>query len=217
MLLLTFLACSDVTSPENGARLGPVIQLQDWFTSCFLLEGEGEVVLFDACWRSARLEKTLGEQGLAPSDVTHVLVTHGHDDHVGALEVLPNARVWALAAEAELVETATDGAVALDRTLADGESLSLAGQTVEVFAVPGHTDGSAVFLVGGTLVFGDAGLVNAAGELVAVPEDRSDDPAQAEESVRALAERLAPRAEEIDWIAPAHSAAIAGFAPLADF
>lgn len=217
MLLFVLLACADVTSPENGARLGPVIQLQDWFTSCFLLEGGGEVVLFDACWRSPRLEEALGEQGRGASDVTHVLLTHAHDDHVGALEVLPNAQVWALGAEAELVETATDDATALDRVLADGDSLSLAGETVEVYAVPGHTDGSAVYLVGGTLIFGDAGLVNAAGELVGVPEDRSDDPAQAEESVRALAERLAPRSDEVDWIAPAHSAAIAGFAPLADF
>ena len=137
MLLFVLLACADVTSPENGARLGPVIQLQDWFTSCFLLEGGGEVVLFDACWRSARLEEALGEQGRGASDVTHVLLTHAHDDHVGALEVLPNAQVWALAAEAELVETATDDATALDRVLADGDSLSLAnGIGIRCLTIP---------------------------------------------------------------------------------
>lgn len=55
------------------------------------------------------------------------------------------------------------------------------------------------------------------GELVPPPGHRSDDPARAVESVRALAERLAPRADAIAWTAPAHSAAIAGDAPLAAF
>lgn len=217
MLLLSLLACADVTPPEDGARLGPLVQLQDWFTSCFLLDGGDTVVLFDACWRAGRLERALDAQGLAPEAVTHVLLTHGHDDHVGALDALPGAAVWALAAEAARVEGANDGAVRLDRALADGELLELAGETVEVYAVPGHTAGSAVYLVGGTLVFGDAGLVDRDGRLVPPPEDRSDDPERAVESVRALAERLAPRAAEIEWIAPAHSAAVAGYAPLAAF
>lgn len=217
MLIFALLACADVTAPKDGARLGPVVQLKDWFTSCFLLQGAEEVVLFDACWRGDQLEASLADQGLTPDAVTHVLLTHGHDDHIGALEVLPGAQVWALEAEAALVKETSEGAVALDRTLSDGESVSLAGQTVEVFAVPGHTDGSAVYLVGGTLIFGDAGLVNRDGVLVPPPEKRSDDPALAVESVRVLADRLAPRAEEIVWIAPAHSAAIAGFEPLETF
>ena len=62
-----------------------------------------------------------------------------------------------------------------------------------------------------------ARLVNRDGELVPVPEDRSDDPQQLVESVRALAERLEPRRDEIRWLAPAHSEALAGFAPLANF
>lgn len=216
MLILATLACADVSSPEDGAQLGPVVQLKDWFTSCFLLDGGDEVVLFDACWRGDRLTRLLDRQGLAPEAVTHVLLTHGHTDHVGALEALPGAAVWALEAEAPLVAESADGRP-VDRVLADGEVVSLAGQTVEVFAVPGHTAGSAAFLVGGTLVFGDAGLVDRDGALVPAPEGRSDDPALAIDSVRALADRLAPRAEEIEWIAPAHSAAIAGFAPLDAF
>jgi len=217
MWLLPLFGCADVTPPEDGARLGPVVQLQDWFTSCFLLDGGDEVVLFDACWRGGRLEAALDDQGLTPDAVTHVLLTHGHDDHVGALDVLPGAQVWALGAEAALIDEGTEGAVELDRALVGGESFTLAGETVEVYAVPGHTAGSAVYLVGGTLVFGDAGLVNRDGVLVPPPENRSDDPSLAVESARALAERLAPRADDIAWIAPAHSAAIAGYAPLAEF
>ena len=215
MWLISLLACSDVTAPEAGAQLGPVVQLKDWFTSCFVLEGDTEVVMFDACWRAGPVERALADQGLTPDAVTHVLLTHGHDDHVAGLEAFPGAAVWALEAEAALVEEAVG--VGLDRALADGETLTLAGQTIEVFAVPGHTAGSAVFLVDGTLIFGDAGLVDRDGVLVPAPEGRSDDPAAAVDSVRALAERLAPRADEIAWIAPAHSAAIAGYAPLGDF
>jgi glyoxylase-like metal-dependent hydrolase (beta-lactamase superfamily II) len=209
-----FLAgCADVTPPEDGAVLGPVVQLRDWFTSCFLLDAD-DVVLFDACWRPGHLEEALADHGLAPDDVTHVLSTHGDRDHVGGIEILGRAEVWGLPGDEDLL--AEEG-VRLDRTLADGEVLSLAGHAVEVLAVPGHTSGSAAYLVDGTLILGDAALVDRDGALVSVPEKRSDDPERAVESLRALADRLEPRRDEIRWLAPSHSAALAGFEPLAAF
>jgi glyoxylase-like metal-dependent hydrolase (beta-lactamase superfamily II) len=88
-----------------------------------LLKGNGEVILIDtgydhkeygkyfadlygvSNWHSP--EEVLRECGVTPADVTQVLITHAHFDHMGGLDLFPNAKfrvqkreldkwVWAL-------------------------------------------------------------------------------------------------------------------------
>ncbi|MBL8933571.1 MAG: MBL fold metallo-hydrolase, partial [Archangium sp.] len=66
---------------------------------CSLLKTDVGPVLFDACWRPEELRARLTENGVKPEDVGTVLFTHGHQDHVAGLAILPNARIAALAAE----------------------------------------------------------------------------------------------------------------------
>lgn len=136
---------------------------------------------------------------------------HGHGDHVGGLRLFPGARIWVLPEDAALL--AESGAAA-DADLADGAPVAVGEHTVEVFAAPGHTAGSAVFLVDGVLVLGDQALQTRDGSLAPVAEGRSDDPEQLLASMAALVDRLRPRADEITWLAPAHSAPLAGFGAL---
>lgn len=69
----------------------------------------------------------------------HVLVTHHHRDHTGGLATLKAAtdcRIWGPKAET---------IAGLDRQLNDGDSISILGQTLQVYAVPGHTLGHIAF------------------------------------------------------------------------
>jgi glyoxylase-like metal-dependent hydrolase (beta-lactamase superfamily II) len=204
--------CADVTPPEDALDLGPVEQVKDWFTSVYLLRHADGVALFDAGFREGHMERALEDRGLAPSDVTDVLLTHGHDDHVGALSLFAGARVWASAEDAALVEEASG--VAPTDVLEAGVPVTVGENTIEVFAVPGHTPGSVVFLVDGVLVLGDQALQNRDGEIEPVNERRSDDPEQLLAEMTALVAALEPRADEIAWLAPAHSAPVAGFGAL---
>jgi glyoxylase-like metal-dependent hydrolase (beta-lactamase superfamily II) len=208
--------CADVTPPEDGFSRGDVTVLKDWFTSALLLESGDAVVLFDAGYRDGKMTRLLDDRGHAPDDVTHVFLTHGHSDHLGLLPEL-SATVHALAEEASLVEEESEGEVTIDVFVEDGVSVDVGDTVVEVFAVPGHTAGSAVYLVNGVLVLGDSALVNRDGDLVPVAEKRSDDPQMLVESMRALADRLAPRADDVRWLAPSHSAWMEGFEGLREF
>lgn len=107
-----------------------------------------------------------------------ILLTHGHFDHIGAVEALRNAYqvpVWAAEAERELlsdVEANLSGSwtgrpirVKADRWLQDLDCFMLAGMRIQMILTPGHTAGSCcyylaeehVLLSGDTLFAGSCG------------------------------------------------------------
>ena len=107
-----------------------------------------------------------------------ILLTHGHFDHIGAVEALRNAYqvpVWAAEAERELlsdVEANLSGSwtgrpirVKADHWLQDLDCFMLAGMRIQMILTPGHTAGSCcyylaeehVLLSGDTLFAGSCG------------------------------------------------------------
>jgi hydroxyacylglutathione hydrolase len=84
-------------------------------------------------------------------EITHVLVTHPHPDHVAGL-----AEAWAqlgnpplVAHEATAAELDTD----VEVILGDGESLEAGGLHVEALLTPGHAAGHLAYLVDATDLF----------------------------------------------------------------
>jgi glyoxylase-like metal-dependent hydrolase (beta-lactamase superfamily II) len=88
-------------------------------------------------------------QGLS---VSHIVVTHTHKDHTGAVAALkaltgaavvgagPHIAARPLAlGEINPLDAASDGDYRPDRMLADGETLEGPGWTLEAVATPGHT------------------------------------------------------------------------------
>ena len=55
---------------------------------CCLLEGEGKKILFDTGYSDIFL-KNAKKMGIALDDLTHVVLSHGHNDHTRGLQFLP--------------------------------------------------------------------------------------------------------------------------------
>lgn len=140
-------------------------------TNCYLIYDEEtrEALILDPADEEAKLARMLKEQGLKPAAI---LLTHGHFDHIGAVEPLRKQygiRVYCLAEEKELMENpgynlselfGAGFGVTPDVTLRDGEELCLAGFRIQVIATPGHTAGSCCyyfpedrFLISGDTLF----------------------------------------------------------------
>jgi glyoxylase-like metal-dependent hydrolase (beta-lactamase superfamily II) len=93
--------------------------------------------------------------------VRAIFVTHAHADHVGGTKAFPNAQLYLLEPdipELQRTQGADVRALATIHALRDGQRLDVSGTSVEVFRVPGHTPGSAAFLVYGVLFLGDSAV-----------------------------------------------------------
>lgn len=66
------------------------------WSSVWLLQGQGRIVLVETGPPSyvSLLSSGLADLGLVPGDVTDILLTHAHWDHVGNLAMFPGATRW---------------------------------------------------------------------------------------------------------------------------
>jgi hydroxyacylglutathione hydrolase len=167
-----------------------ITQIRLGRTNCYLLRGTGSAVLVDAGMPGAvrRFARTLARLGTQPSEVRHLVLTHGHADHVGcasAVRAMTGASVIMHAHDAPLVErggsTLPPGATSWGRvlrlllrplsaamrytgfvpdvTINAAMSLGPFGIPAHVVHTPGHTAGSvSVLLDSGEALVGDLAM-----------------------------------------------------------
>ncbi len=195
------------------------------YASAFIIEGVEGVVLIDAGMDPAApaILSALDRRGYGAEDVHAIVFTHGHGDHIGGASMFPDAALYALGPDVDLAEgrrapgnvmgkirevepTGLEGVQALE----DGQTIEITSVSIEVFAVPGHSLGSAALLCDGVLFLGDAAAATTEDQLAGPPPGFSADREQGIASLIALAERLEPRADEIEWLVPSHQGALEG-------
>ena len=128
-------------------------------TNCYIIyrEGENKAVIVDPGDSSAYILNQCRELSVEPEAI---LLTHGHFDHIMALEDIRRAfhcSVYAHMDEEEMLRdpalnlSGTMGteqtAVNADHLLRDGEMISLLRYDWKVIATPGHTSGSVCYYI----------------------------------------------------------------------
>ena len=130
------------------------------WVSAWLVHTDEGTVLIDTLYGPFRqtLIDNIAKTGTDLADIRYVLMTHGHFDHVGGAATLrpflPNA-TFVMTREGwdEALESAAASRggprewemIALDRVVADGEEITLGGNTFTVITTPGHTWGTASY------------------------------------------------------------------------
>jgi glyoxylase-like metal-dependent hydrolase (beta-lactamase superfamily II) len=121
-----------------------------WLSNAYLVADEagGKGVLIDGNDEVGPLLELAERDGI---EITHILVTHPHLDHVAGLAEARRAlggvpMVAHAEAAAEMEEE-------VEQTIADGEKLRTGGLEIEAISTPGHAAGHVAFLVDGSDVF----------------------------------------------------------------
>jgi hydroxyacylglutathione hydrolase len=126
------------------------LEVGPWPMNCYLLRcpETKHVAIVDPGADADTILRAVGN-----ARVCCILISHGHPDHVGALEALRRATgapVGIHPADAEW------SGVQADFSLVDGAKIAVGQGQVTVAHVPGHTPGSVCLLLPGLAVVGDA-------------------------------------------------------------
>jgi glyoxylase-like metal-dependent hydrolase (beta-lactamase superfamily II) len=135
--------------------------------NCYLLicEETGKAAVIDPGADSALIMQAVAA---ADCDVTHIINTHGHFDHIGANKRIKDATGADLLIHADDVQllqqagmhasvyglTAEDSPLP-DRLISVGEPLHVGNLEIDIIHVPGHSPGSVCLHVGNHLIVGD--------------------------------------------------------------
>jgi len=138
----------------------------DRFVYVYLIYNK-EIYLIDSGVASSELEifDYIKKTGRAPEEISQVILTHSHPDHIGALQSIKRVTGCTVAAhlgEKSWIEdieqqhrdrpipnfhSLVGGSVNIDRLLEDGDFLDLGNIRLEVFHTPGHSKGSISLLL----------------------------------------------------------------------
>ena len=129
-------------------------------------EGSHKAFVIDPGANYPRIKKRLEDNGI--TEVTHILLTHGHFDHIGAVARLrqeTGAMVCIHRRDASMLQSDEDSLAVMagatiekvkpDCIFEGGEVIAAADIEVEVLHTPGHSGGSVCYLAEDAMFSGD--------------------------------------------------------------
>ena len=134
------------------------VTVGDYCENCYLLYNDNnEAVIIDPGADAERIIKYIDRYSLRP---VAILLTHGHFDHIGAVQECRDRYGIPVYASGDEVQLLRDPALnssadlggypislIADYTFGDGEILPISGFSIHTLLTPGHTVGSACFYV----------------------------------------------------------------------
>lgn len=144
------------------------VLVSEAFTNCYLVKNEetNEGFILDPGGDVGKIVANIGNLDMKP---VAILLTHGHYDHIGAVDELREKygiKVYVSKIEMDLMNDqrqnlslwfGADMAIKSDVALSDGQEIEIAGIKMKFILTPGHTPGSGCYYVEseGVLFSGD--------------------------------------------------------------
>jgi glyoxylase-like metal-dependent hydrolase (beta-lactamase superfamily II) len=152
---------SGFTPLPTGYVVDNIYAVQDDFANVFFVKDSLGYAVIDCGNSPEVVAKQMQTIDISPAEVHSILLTHSDTDHIGALSLFPNAKLYMAREEEQMIDGATPKMLwfgnALPRTdytlVDDREVFQAGGLTVVGFLAPGHTAGMMAYLVDGKYLF----------------------------------------------------------------
>jgi hydroxyacylglutathione hydrolase len=154
-----------MTVIETKEVVQNVYSIKDTFVNMFLVKDSDNYVAIDAGSDIKTIEKELNILGINPEKVAIVMLTHTDGDHVAALPLFKNAKVYLSKDEEQMINGKTAKMMNFHNKIAttnynlldDQQTITIGNIKIKGIATPGHTPGSMSYLVNDKYLFvGDA-------------------------------------------------------------
>jgi len=197
-------------TPRDTGEIGDgLFAVRDDTVNVYVARSGDGYILFDAGAKADAVMAGLESVGVAPENIVAVFLTHTDFDHVAAVGKFPNATVYISESEADMVNGKVKRALFFSnalkvpyKTIRDGETLRVGDRSVTAIVTPGHTAGSACYLLDGTyLVIGDS-LSIVDGKIGPFAEFFNMDTGEQERAIGALVKR--PELSGVTTLLTAH-------------
>lgn len=133
----------------GGAYVIAVEDTYTWdvtsYTNVYVLQRNGQTILIDAGLKQYQpaILAALGEIGVTPAQVTHILLTHGHHDHVEGAACFGQAQKFVHTADLPFLSAPLAAQFTAYTPVADGLRLTAGGlHDFEISFVNTHSPGS---------------------------------------------------------------------------
>ncbi len=147
-----------------------ILSIKDSYVNMFLIEDEEGYIAIDAGKKIKTIKEEFGKLKIDPDKVIAVLLTHSDADHVAAIELFANAKIYLSRQEEQMINGETyrfwsigkNSISSNNYTLIDDQQILNIGNTkIQGILTPGHTPGSMCYSINNKYLFtGDALSLN---------------------------------------------------------
>ncbi|MCL2815204.1 MAG: MBL fold metallo-hydrolase [Oscillospiraceae bacterium] len=145
----------------NSAEVLPnIFAVSNRQVNFYLVKVNRKYIAFDAGGSKKMSLKELGKLNIKPEDITDVFLTHTDSDHTAAIGLFSRAKIYISKPEKQIIDGRVKRAFFMDNkldcpheTLDDGETVDTDGAGIKCMVTPGHTPGSACYIMDGKYLF----------------------------------------------------------------
>jgi len=154
-----------MTPTETKEIVQNLFSIQDSFVNLYLIKDSSQYIAIDAGNNATNISGELKKMNINPDQIIAVLLTHTDGDHVAALRLFKNAKVYLSSQEEGLINGKKSRFLFFGNkidtkdytTIDDQQILNIGNIKIKGFLNPGHTPGSMSYLVNDKYLFtGDA-------------------------------------------------------------
>lgn len=131
------------------------------FVNMYLVKNGSNFVAIDAGINLKIVKQEMDKLKIAPEKVTAVLLTHTDSDHVSAVKLFKNAKVYISSDEEQMINGKTARAAffmknkldSAHEIIKDNQIIDISGLKVKGILTPGHTPGSMSYIINNKYLF----------------------------------------------------------------